>query len=186
MKALLAAVLALACVAGSTNGFARGGAAGFAHGGGGLAHRSAPFFAEPAQQMPPSKAGFPPRSRLPSRPPSSTARCRSPPSAACNGSAGLILRRPGIAPLAAWFVAAATLLPARRRVRCRRRALAGGESARTDVRVDRRAHVIVLDASVTRARKPGVSITSANMIFRFIRSLRFSQTGDLVSRVHLR
>ena len=59
MKALLAAVLALACVAGSTNGFARGGAAGFAHGGGGLAHRSAPFFAEPAQQMPTFESRIP-------------------------------------------------------------------------------------------------------------------------------
>ena len=59
MKALLAAVLALACVAGSTNGFARGGAASFAHGGGGLAHRSAPFFAEPAPQMPTFESRIP-------------------------------------------------------------------------------------------------------------------------------
>lgn len=59
MKALFAAVLALACVAGSTNGFARGGAAGFAHGGGGLAHRSAPFFAEPAPQMPTFESRIP-------------------------------------------------------------------------------------------------------------------------------
>jgi len=59
MKALFAAVLALACVAGSTNGFARGGVAGFAHGGGGLAHRSAPFFAEPAPQMPTFESRIP-------------------------------------------------------------------------------------------------------------------------------
>ena len=59
MKALFAAVLALACVAGSTNGFARGGAAGFAHGGGGFAHRSAPFFAEPAPQMPTFESRIP-------------------------------------------------------------------------------------------------------------------------------
>ena len=59
MKALFAAVLALACVAGSTDGFARGEAAGFAHGGGGLAHRSAPFFAEPAPQMPAFESRIP-------------------------------------------------------------------------------------------------------------------------------
>lgn len=59
MKALFAAVLALACVAGSTNGFARGGPAGFAHGGSGLAHRSAPFFAEPAPQMPTFESRIP-------------------------------------------------------------------------------------------------------------------------------
>lgn len=56
MRHLFTVVLVLACVAGSTDGFARGaafaGVAGFAHGGGGLAHRSAPFFAEPAPQMP--------------------------------------------------------------------------------------------------------------------------------------
>jgi hypothetical protein len=63
MKPLFAAVLVLACVAGSTNSFARGaafaGAAGFAHGGGGLAHRSAPFFAEPAPQMPTFESRIP-------------------------------------------------------------------------------------------------------------------------------
>ena len=64
MKALFAAVLALACVAGSTDGFARGGAAGFAHGGGGLAHRSAPFFAEPAPQMPTFESRIPREKRI--------------------------------------------------------------------------------------------------------------------------
>jgi hypothetical protein len=52
MKPLFAAVLALACVVGSTNGFARGaglaGAHGFAHSGGGIGRGPAIDFGNPA------------------------------------------------------------------------------------------------------------------------------------------
>jgi hypothetical protein len=56
MKPLFAAVLGLACIVGSTDGFARGGfahGAGFAHGSGaGIGRRSVPNFGNPAPQMP--------------------------------------------------------------------------------------------------------------------------------------
>jgi hypothetical protein len=55
MKPVFAAVLALACVVGSTDGFARGvglgGAHGFAHGGG-MGRGSVRDFGNPAPQMP--------------------------------------------------------------------------------------------------------------------------------------
>ena len=56
MKPLFAAVLALACVVGSTDGFARGagfgGAHGFAHSGAGMGRGPAIDFGSPAPQMP--------------------------------------------------------------------------------------------------------------------------------------
>ena len=166
MKALFAAVLVLACVAGSTNGFARGGALEPA------LHTAAVALPTDLRRSlrnrrrrcPPSKAGFPPRSRLPSRPPSSTARCRSPPSAACNGSRGRFGgdRASHRLPRGSWMQPPSC--PRGGGSRCRRRALAGGENARTDVRVDRQPRVVVLDSSVTRARKPRSSIAPANMI----------------------
>ena len=60
MKPVFAAVLALACVVGSTDGFARGmglgGAHGFAHGGG-MGRGSVRDFGNPAPQMPASLIG---------------------------------------------------------------------------------------------------------------------------------
>jgi hypothetical protein len=64
--------------------------------------------------------------------------------------------------------------------RCRRRALAGGENTRTDVRVDRQPRVVVLDSSVTGRGSRESSIARANMIAGPISSLRFTQTGDFV------
>ena len=56
MKSLFAAVLALACMVGSTDGFARGaglgGAHGFAHSGAGMGRGPTIDFGNPAPQMP--------------------------------------------------------------------------------------------------------------------------------------
>jgi hypothetical protein len=56
MKSLFAAMLALACVVGSTDGFARGtgfgGAHGFAHSGAGRGHGPTIDFGNPPQQAP--------------------------------------------------------------------------------------------------------------------------------------
>ena len=51
MKSLFAAVLALACMVGSTDGFA-GGAHGFAHSGAGMGRGPTIDFGNPAPQMP--------------------------------------------------------------------------------------------------------------------------------------
>ena len=72
MKPVFAAVLALACVVGSTDGFARGaglgGAHGFAHGGG-MGRGPVPDFGNPAPQMPAFENRIPAPLAAPQQPP---------------------------------------------------------------------------------------------------------------------
>ncbi len=59
MQRIFAAVLAVACVVGSTPGFARGAGSGFAHGPDAGFARAAPIFVDPPPQMPAFENGIP-------------------------------------------------------------------------------------------------------------------------------
>ena len=78
MKRLFAVVLAVACVAGSTSGFARGGMGHFAGGGRGGHGVNPAFLQNSAPQMPAFETELRPRSRHPRRHPLSMGRCPSP------------------------------------------------------------------------------------------------------------
>ena len=68
MKPVFAAVLTLACVVGSTDGFARGAGLGGAHGGG-MGRGSVPDFGNPAPQMPAFENRIPAPLAAPQQPP---------------------------------------------------------------------------------------------------------------------
>jgi hypothetical protein len=84
MTRLFAVVLAVACVAGSTSGFARGGmghAGGFGGHAGGFGHAGrnpTTLLGNPAPQMPTFESRIPAPLASPSQHPLSTGRCPSP------------------------------------------------------------------------------------------------------------